>query len=108
VNISSATDPQLAPELDVTVRLTHRRGWRDRTCAAGVQTFMPAPRALGLRSHLGAELDHVDAWTVPYADKPRSAGIQPAPRPEQAAGEAPASRANGRAVPGGWLRSLRA
>lgn len=108
MNLSIATDPQLAPELDVTVRLTHRGRWRDRTCTAGVQTFMPAPRALGLQSHLGAELDHVDAWTAPHADKAYSAGIQPAPRPEQAAGEAPASRANGRAVPGGWLRSLRA
>ena len=65
------------------------------------------PRALGLQSHLEADLDDPDQWTAPHADERRSAGIAPAPLPGQAAREAPALRA-GRAVLGAWLRSVQA
>ena len=90
------------------IRLPPRAKRLAQTAQAEVQAFMPAPRALGLQFHLEAELDHLDEWTAPYADELRVAGIAPAPLLEQAAREAPALRATGRAVLGEWLRSLQA
>lgn len=78
------------------------------TAQAAVQAFAPGPHALGLQFHLEAELDHLDAWTRPYAEELRAAGIAPAPLLEEAARQAPALRHTGRAVLGEWLRSLQA
>lgn len=79
-----------------------------QTAQAEAQASTPATRALGLQFSLEAELDHLDAWTRPYADEPQAAGIAPAPLPAEAARQTPALRHAGRAVPGEWLRSLQA